>query len=213
MAASTQPVNKLQEQATSKGDLSYSGWASSTSTSIAPAAKKLSAAEAEHANALHKSASGSGSLWNAAQTFEERDLTKWAKDAISSYLCEVKCEANGGEVKMQVTGVESSEGDASVCVVRGKKRAGFDFKLKLKWSAQVKRADEEEAVEVTGSLRVPNFAADELGDLEMEDVKLQGKDEEGSRAGRSAAREAVRKHMLPHIEKACEKFYKALQEK
>jgi len=175
-------------------------------------AKKLSEEEASQTQAMHKSASGSGSLWNAAQTFEERDATKWAKEAIPEYLCSVHCEVSGGDVVAEITEVTSADGDASICVVRGKKRAGFDFKVKLKWSAAVKVSGTEEAVKVTGSLRVPNFAADELGDLELDEIKLDGKEEDGGKAARAAAKEAVT-HMLPHIEAACDCFYKAMQDK
>jgi hypothetical protein len=77
-------VSKLEEQATAKADLSYSYWAANAAKDAPPPeAKKLSDAEAAK---LQKAASTGASAWNAAGTFEERDLTNWVKDTLKEML-------------------------------------------------------------------------------------------------------------------------------
>mmetsp|Transcript_38249 Transcript_38249/g.108132 ORF Transcript_38249/g.108132 Transcript_38249/m.108132 type:complete len:215 (-) Transcript_38249:221-865(-) len=204
------PSNKLQEQATAKGELSYSSWASTSASSKAPKVKKISEEEAQQVHAMHKSASGSGSLWNAAQTFEERDVSKWAKEELSRQLLQVKCEAESGAVVVALSEVKKADGDANIWLVRGKKRVGFEFKVECKWNAAVSEQGGEEPLNVTGRLTVPNLAVDELDELELSDVKLDGQEDAKNKAARASALAAVKKCILPQIEAAAARFREAL---
>lgn len=73
------------------------------------------------------------SAWNAAGTFEERDTSKWMKQQLGSKLVGMKKETDG--VCIETTKLERCEGEARVLIVRGKKRAGFEFALELHWTA------------------------------------------------------------------------------
>jgi hypothetical protein len=55
-----------------------------------------------------------GSAWNAAETWEEKDMTSWAKEWLKAQ-----------------EGVSKVEGDASIPFVRGTKRYLFDFSFTL----------------------------------------------------------------------------------
>lgn len=76
-----------------------------------------------------------GSAWNAAGTFEERAFTKWAE----AKWTELFCGATFAECEYTATllAPEKITGDASVCVVRGKKRYLFDFNFKLPFEIQL----------------------------------------------------------------------------
>jgi len=85
-----------------------------------------------------------GSAWNHAGTFEEKDMSSWAKQRLSALLLEAKLgiEATGtgdsiltGAIHCKVTSVKSCEGDAEIIVSRGKTRFLFDFDIKLEWEA------------------------------------------------------------------------------
>ncbi|RHY98353.1 hypothetical protein DYB37_008130 [Aphanomyces astaci] len=78
------------------------------------------------------SATHDGSAWNTAGTFEQRDFTTWATDRLKALLGNLEVTARsfairGGNVK-------DVKGDASVCVVRGKKRFLFDFEFNIEWT-------------------------------------------------------------------------------
>ena len=87
---------------------------------------------------------GAGSAWNHAGTFEEKDMSVWARDRLTSLLQEAKLgiEATGtgdsilsGAIHLSVTSVKSCEGDAEIIVSRGKTRFMYDFDVKLEWEA------------------------------------------------------------------------------
>ncbi|RHY22091.1 hypothetical protein DYB32_009621 [Aphanomyces invadans] len=70
-----------------------------------------------------------GSAWNTAGTFEQRDFTSWAKVPVGRvwHPTSRSYTIRGGDVK-------DIKGDASVCVVRGKKRFLFDFEFVIEWT-------------------------------------------------------------------------------
>lgn len=79
-----------------------------------------------------------GSAWNQGNTFEEKDMTAWAKAKLEALLADVSAPAshdNSGDV---VTASQLSDlaGDASIAVVRGAKRYIFDFSFSLKCALQ-----------------------------------------------------------------------------
>mmetsp|Transcript_37438 Transcript_37438/g.88979 ORF Transcript_37438/g.88979 Transcript_37438/m.88979 type:complete len:211 (+) Transcript_37438:177-809(+) len=206
----SKPKSKLEEQATAKGDLSYSSWASGVTTSDSPEGKKLSPAEAQAAHEMHKSASGSGSLWNAGQTFEERDISKWAKQELKQQLLGVRIDS--GDIVATISSVTKVEGEAHIWVVRGKKRVGFEFHVDCDWSATVKR--DGGPVQVSGTLSLPEVEPDELDELEVRDIKLKDstKDTDDAEATQ-AALAAVRNEIPASIRAACRGFLSVLKER
>lgn len=155
--------NKLEEQARSKGDISYSYW---TNTSV-PANSdvqplKLSEGAVSTSEASEQAgASGqhTASTWNQAGTFEERDVTEWAKQRLQDMVVGT---STGQAV---VTKCRSITGNANIWFIRGNKRSGFDFELDLEWQQGSSTAD---AQGTRGTLKVPSVGPDDLDDLHVE---------------------------------------------
>ncbi|CEO98884.1 hypothetical protein PBRA_006999 [Plasmodiophora brassicae] len=76
------------------------------------------------------------SVWNRGNTWEERDLTRWATDTIKELLSAVPIEA-AGEDSIQISSVDTPKCHASIVFVRGKKRHGFDLSVEVKWAGQL----------------------------------------------------------------------------
>jgi hypothetical protein len=144
----------------------------------------LSAAEAA---ALPASTAGGGSAWNAAGTWEDRDCSAAAKAGLASRLegLVVSGEGGGSDAAIAtVTGVEAVTGEATLSIVRGVRRAGFDFDVTVRWEAKNSSSSGsgengggdggEGASAVSGTARIPNLASDELDDLRVEDVNVTG---------------------------------------
>merc|ERR1712003_29146 len=71
-----------------------------------------------------------GSKWNHAGTWEEKDTTEWCKEHLEKRLLESKVEAvgvDGDALSCSIAEVSDVTGDASVAVVSGKKRYIFDL--------------------------------------------------------------------------------------
>lgn len=64
-----------------------------------------------------------GSAWNQGNTFEEKDVSSWAKSRIEELLKNVEHEEN--DMMIQVNEVKNLSGDASIAVSRGKKTIHF----------------------------------------------------------------------------------------
>ena len=99
-----------------------------------------------------------GSAWNAAGTFETRDLSSWTHVELTTRLTGLV--ASGGQVRS----VESVSGDASINFVRGKKRSGYDVDFTLKVGAEGAEGDEE----ATTTIRVFGASADDLDGMGWE---------------------------------------------
>lgn len=104
-----------------------------------------------------------GSAWNVGNTFEEKDMTSWAKSKLESVLANLSAplHANGTGL-VRVTEVKDIAGDASIAVVRGKKRYIFDFTFSL---AVVGEADD---VPVVGELKFLDLSSDADGDYDVD---------------------------------------------
>jgi hypothetical protein len=68
--------------------------------------------------------STSKSAWNAADTWEEKDMTTWARQWLETHLTQNSPLGN--------LTLEKISGDASACFVRGKLRYLFDLEISLK---------------------------------------------------------------------------------
>ena len=137
MTDTTCEVSKLEEQATSKAELSYSYWAANEAKEAPPPeARKLTQEEAEQ---LQRAASAGASAWNAGGTFEERDLTNWVKDTLKELLIGLQGQPSGSNsnIVAQITEIEFCVGDAGQWIVRGSVRANFDLDIKVKWVVQI----------------------------------------------------------------------------
>ncbi|BDA42286.1 hypothetical protein COCOBI_03-1730 [Coccomyxa sp. Obi] len=173
-AKGNQVPNKLVEQATSKADLSYSYWAAGQSKSGSFTEKKLTEAELKEQEQRAREASQKGvSVWNQAGTFEERDVSGWAKDQLQLLL--VGLEHRTPTATITLTEVKKTTGEAHVWLVRGKKRAGFDLTFEAAWRATT---TDSCAAEATGTLSLTNVSPDELDELgDLLQVTVSRRDE------------------------------------
>ena len=78
------------------------------------------------------------SAWNTAGTWEEKDVSKWAKETLQSFL--LSCEyvlpegsPSPGSLAL-VSKVATLDGHASYATVRGKKRYIYEFSIIVKWT-------------------------------------------------------------------------------
>lgn len=104
-----------------------------------------------------------GSAWNQGNTFEEKDMTAWAKGRLEALLANVTATVDAGVVSSSA--VSGLSGDASIAVVRGAKRYIFDFNFSLKCSLQPSAAGES-AVE--GELKFLDLSSDSGDDYDVE---------------------------------------------
>jgi len=101
---------------------------------------------------------GGVSAWNKAGTWEEKDVTKWAKTTLEEHLMQTKyvlpdsSPAPGAEVI--VTKVKTLDGHASCALARGKKRYIYEFMAKLEWKLH---SGTNSDLECTGSLALPDI--------------------------------------------------------
>lgn len=103
------------------------------------------------------------SAWNVKGTFEERDMTNWAKNRIEELVAAVSEEFQG--YTFNLGKLVDFEGDAAVSMIRGSKRRIFDFTFSVKWTATGPS-------ELEGKMFVPEFSSDQAGDSQY-DVELR----------------------------------------
>jgi hypothetical protein len=130
--ATTEFQNKLEEQAKAKGGLSYTYFAAKSGSAAAaptPAPAPLSADEAAAIEQQAKAAAN-GSAWNAAGTYEERDVSAWARARVQALLL----EAAPGKQDVEVA-TATCTGEAQVLHVRGRRRAAFELAVTIVWRA------------------------------------------------------------------------------
>ena len=134
VAMAERSASKLDEQATGKGELSYSYWAAGNDVKdAAPAPQPKKISEEEAAALLRTASAGGASAWNAAGTFEERTCPDaWVQETVRELMI-----GAAGEGGATVTEVVSASGDCNQWVVRGSIRANFDLDVKLKWQVEV----------------------------------------------------------------------------
>jgi len=121
---------------------------------IAP--KKIENPTANAATSTAASKQGT-SVWNTGGTWEEKDVSKWAKKSLTelilqtSYSLPHSSPAPGAVVAVEK--VSTLEGHASVAVVRGKMRFIYEYSCKLDW--QLEKDDDE--LNCKGSLTIPDI--------------------------------------------------------
>lgn len=72
----------------------------------------------------------SASAWNSARTFEERDMTRWAKAHLESLLVDMSVDV--ADATAVIKELSDWEGDASIPVIRGRARFLYDFNFTIK---------------------------------------------------------------------------------
>lgn len=100
---------------------------------------------------------GSGSAWNAAGTWEDKDQSDWVKIGLQDRLKAAAVKQDGIEAK--VRSVSKCEGEASIAVVRGTKRYLYDLKATIEWKVLIPNEDEsEKPLEYKGKFNMPEIS-------------------------------------------------------
>lgn len=131
-----------------------------------------------------------GSAWNAAGTWEDRDVTEFAKQTLKGKLTEfATLDCAGGA--LEVEEVSNVDGDASKPVIRGKRRHMFDMSFKLKFV--FKWMDSSGQRNAKGTVEVTDFTNDVFTDGAdaRPEVRLSFADARLLDAGRKQAVEAA----------------------
>ena len=143
-----------------KTPASHLTWARNKS-STPPPPKKLSEAEAA---AISSQNAGAGATWNGAQTWEEKEISKWSKALLREQLLTsltlslpsegvalpalpasqealaAAAAAGSLSARLRLTSVEKLDGEASHVVSRGKQRVVFEFTIKVLRPARTRSA-------------------------------------------------------------------------
>ncbi|CAJ1947471.1 unnamed protein product [Cylindrotheca closterium] len=104
----------------------------------------------------------SGSKWNTAQTWEERDCGIWCRDRLTQRLKQTKVES--AALCGFITEATDMTGDASVALVSGKKRYIFDFHCNVDY--EIRDSGSEEVV-ASGSMKLPDICSTHHEELEV----------------------------------------------
>jgi tetratricopeptide (TPR) repeat protein len=136
---------------------------------IAPKKLDSSAIAVSDTSTTNTIADSSRSAWNKAGTWEEKDVTKWAKETLEQTLLGGAQDDNAStrgravytlplssaapNATVTTTSVKILSGHASVATVRGKKRYLYDFALKLDWKFQ-----HGDSITANGSIEFPDVA-------------------------------------------------------
>ena len=150
-----------------KGPVGYHYWHQQANQGTAPKAAPVKLSE-EEADKLAKQMSGGVGLssWNQAGTWEERGHTDWAKARVEELVVGKTIDAAGGGAAV-VKEVKTFKGDATVVMVRGKPRHGFDFDVTLAWECTFE-GDGEDVKPVKGTVYIPEASRDTVDDDEVE---------------------------------------------
>ena len=105
-----------------------------------------------------------GSAWNSAKTWEERDCTPWAKETIEEMFVE-DYEITEEPFIITFSRVDSISGHASKTFVRGKPRYMYDFSFELAFD--VDTIDTPGSKAYSGTIKVSDAANDQLDDIEL----------------------------------------------
>lgn len=112
---------------------------------------------------------GRGHYWQAG-TWEERGHNDWAKARVNELIVgkTIDIPAGGAGAKAEVKTVKTFKGDATVVMVRGQPRHGFDFDITLTWEASGFDGDDDDAKPVKGTIHIPEASRDTVDDDELE---------------------------------------------
>jgi hypothetical protein len=90
-----------------------------------------------------------GSRWNAAGTWEDKDISSWAHPRFKELIQAVEVPSVGGKI----TGFDRLAGDCTIIFSRGKKKHGYDVSALANFTAKL-----AEGQEVKGTLEFPEIA-------------------------------------------------------
>ena len=106
---------------------------------------------------------GDGSAWNKGGTYEEKNISEWAKNRLRDLLLSLSIEYNN-DITIEVCGMRKLDGEAQVFVMRGTKRFMFEFNVVLEWKVS---DGKDPNFDFAGTLEYPDLSTDACGDYEV----------------------------------------------
>eukprot|EP00428_Durinskia_dybowskii_P060637 CAMPEP_0170381708 /NCGR_PEP_ID=MMETSP0117_2-20130122/14554_1 /TAXON_ID=400756 /ORGANISM="Durinskia baltica, Strain CSIRO CS-38" /LENGTH=195 /DNA_ID=CAMNT_0010637299 /DNA_START=42 /DNA_END=629 /DNA_ORIENTATION=+ len=103
----------------------------------------------------------SGSAWNSANTWEERDCTKWALDKLPQLFTGSEELPKSNQYTVQINQLSNAQGTAQIAHVRGKARFIYELSFDLEFT--VSSGDKD----YKGKVSVSDVINDQLDDLEL----------------------------------------------
>jgi len=105
------------------------------------APKKLVEDEAKRVESTVK-AQSKGSSWNTGATMEQFDYSEWMKQQMEQLLLSVVFQGSS----LRITEVVKVEGSATILLIRGQYRPGYDISFEAKWSGMLEPGHLEDVV-------------------------------------------------------------------
>mmetsp|Transcript_23747 Transcript_23747/g.48388 ORF Transcript_23747/g.48388 Transcript_23747/m.48388 type:complete len:197 (+) Transcript_23747:1-591(+) len=160
--------------------------------------QRLRGEEAAKAQADATPSNSVGSSWNAAGTWEEKDMSAPARAELERILSDESftlLESEGGSrvfpCKATVTG------DSQAYNIRGRPRLGFEFKVKVTWKGTFDGQD------VSGQFEIAELDSSDLDSIE---IRPSGMSSDASKK----AGEALKRGARPAVKRAVEELSKAM---
>ncbi|EER15401.1 conserved hypothetical protein [Perkinsus marinus ATCC 50983] len=137
------------------------------------------------------------SVWNTADTYEERNTTEWANDWLKQNIPGSTFNAPEG-LDLVVDSIDNLEGDAAIPIVRGTARYVYDYKFKLSTNVTFK------GIQLNADVKVDDFA----NDMEPYTFHVNVKDPKESvdRDTITAARSIIIKSIVPQLNSKLDQF-------
>lgn len=160
------------------------------------------AAAARQEDEITRTAS-TGSRWNSAGTWEEKDVGAIAHTELEQVLCDpafaiLVIESDGTKVRITRATIT---GDANLVCIRGKPRVGHEFKVCCDWSGTFG------SEEVSGKLEI-----DDLDSSDLDGIEIRPTGKSGSDASKRAA-EALKKGARAAFKRAAEELQRRILER
>jgi hypothetical protein len=146
-------------------------------------------------------APSAGSAWNAAGTWEERDISSKAREALRGALVSAEPLAAGAGRGLKVTKVTKCDGSVTKIASRGKIKVGFELALAFEWELLVAGAPV-----ATGSASIEELVDhdadlfDCFNSVSVISTPGQVMDKSGATAGVKASADAFRRAVRAWIE-------------
>ena len=109
------------------------------------------------------SSSPGPSAWNSAGTFEERGMTLWGKKELTALTEAASFILPNGSSVVEVIKLRNLQGDASIAMVRHKKKHVFDWSFIVDWRIRESQ-DINSRILCRGSLEYPDVSPDVRND-------------------------------------------------
>lgn len=106
--------------------------------------------------------SGSGSAWNSAMTWEEKNCTSWATEKLPTLFCEEYSLGNLSNYDITIKSFSNAAGNAQITHVRGKARFMYELSFNLSFTAVSASGNE-----YSGTVAVEDVINDQLDDIEL----------------------------------------------